>query len=259
MLFTNLVQANLRTKYLGRNIEYYSRLSSTNDEAWELVKESASHGTIVITDNQFNGKGRYGNHWSSYPDKSLTFSIILYDFDQENMMPAIIGISVCKALKKFNFNIKLKWPNDLILSKKKIGGILCESKMLKNQKKAMAIGIGINVNETIDDIPPELHARATSLYCISNQCHQRERILAEVLNYIEKIILKKNENENFIIKEWESLCMHMNSNVSFHANDKKINGRFLSLRSNGSALMMVGDSEKEFSSGIINIHKDEKP
>ena len=259
MVFTNLVQANLSTKYLGRNIEYYSRLSSTNDEAWELVKESVSHGTIVITDNQFNGKGQYGNQWRSYPDKSLTFSIILNDLNQENMMPAIIGISVCRALKKFDFNIKLKWPNDLILEKKKVGGILCESKILKNQKKTMVIGIGINVNETTNDILPELQASATSLYSISNQSHQRERILAEILNYIEKIILKKNENENFIIKEWEALCVHMNSNVSFHTNDKKINGKFLSLRSNGSALIMVGDSKKEFSSGIINIYEDVKP
>ena len=66
MIFTQLIQTNLRTKELGKKIEYYNRLDSTNEEAWELIEEEREnqHGTIVITENQIKGKGRKENSWS---------------------------------------------------------------------------------------------------------------------------------------------------------------------------------------------------
>ena len=64
MIFTNLIQTNLRTKIFGKDIEYYQRLESTNIESWELIEEeNASHGMIVITDDQYKGKGRNNNSW----------------------------------------------------------------------------------------------------------------------------------------------------------------------------------------------------
>ena len=72
MIFTQLIQTNLRTKELGKNIEYYNRLDSTNTEAWELVEENKNHGTIIITENQTNGKGQ--------KNKSTSFSSILLNY-----------------------------------------------------------------------------------------------------------------------------------------------------------------------------------
>ena len=81
MIFTNLIQTNLRTEELGKQIEYYQRIGSTNKEAWELIDlEEARHGTIVITDNQLSGKGRNGNNWFMSPSKGLAMSIILKYF-----------------------------------------------------------------------------------------------------------------------------------------------------------------------------------
>ena len=68
MIFTNLIQTNLRTKNFGKDIEYYQRLESTNIESWELIEEgNASHGMIVITDDQYKGKGRNNNSWFMSP------------------------------------------------------------------------------------------------------------------------------------------------------------------------------------------------
>lgn len=78
MIFTNLIQTNLRTKTFGKRIEYYQRIGSTNKEAWELINTGeADHGTIIITDNQFSGKGRENNEWHMSPSKSLAMSIII--------------------------------------------------------------------------------------------------------------------------------------------------------------------------------------
>ena len=132
MLFTNLVQTNLKTRILGQQIEYYTRLESTNSEAWEIIDEGAKPGSLVVTDNQFSGKGRANRKWTAAPDKSLTFSLLLFpdlDPNLSGWFPIISGLSVQKALLNFDTDVRLKWPNDLILDAKKVGGILCESKV----------------------------------------------------------------------------------------------------------------------------------
>ena len=77
MIFTQLIQTNLRTKELGKNVEYYNRLDSTNEEAWELIDEGNQHGSIIITENQIKGKGRQNNNWSMVAGKGLAFTLIL--------------------------------------------------------------------------------------------------------------------------------------------------------------------------------------
>jgi len=73
MIFTNLVQANLKTRFLGRQIEYYGRLESTNSEAWEIIDEGVQSGALLITDNQYNGRGRFDQKWYASPDKVSHF------------------------------------------------------------------------------------------------------------------------------------------------------------------------------------------
>ena len=105
MIFSNLVDANLNTDFIGRNLEYYARLNSTNDEAWELVAEKVPNGSVIITDNQFKGKGRFGNEWISTPSMSLTFSLILHGLQNLQKLPLMIGVSICEALKEFDFEL----------------------------------------------------------------------------------------------------------------------------------------------------------
>ena len=115
-------------------------------------------GAIVITDNQYEGKGRNNRHWLSISNKSLTFSILINKIIPAELIawiPLIVSISIEKALSNFNINITLKWPNDLILDNKKLGGILCESKIIGNSLKKIVIGIGLNINETINELNSE--------------------------------------------------------------------------------------------------------
>ena len=188
MLFTNLVQANLKTRVLGQQIEYYTRLESTNSEAWEIIDDGAQSGAVVVTDNQFQGKGRADRQWSAAPDKSLTFSLLLFTKLEANLsgwLPILSGVAVYQALKYFDIDVELKWPNDLILDGKKLGGILCESKVKDNRMHEVVIGIGLNVNETKDDFDEALQSTATSMHIQSGKFYQRERVLAGILNCIE--------------------------------------------------------------------------
>ena len=253
MIFSNLVDANLNTDFIGRNLEYYSRLASTNDEAWELITEKAPSGSIVITDNQFKGRGRFGNEWISAPSMGLTFSLILYDLKNLHKLPFMIGISVCEALKELNFKVKLKWPNDIILNDKKIGGILCESKNINNGK-TVVIGLGMNVNEKTDDFPDNLKKSAISLSMVSNKTFQRERVLAKILNHFEKnlnLIEKKNLE---VFKKWESFCKKIKKKITFHYNNVNVVGRFINISDKGNAIIEINNRQEEFSSGIVEIN-----
>ena len=251
MLFANLVQANLKTKNLGQQIEYYTRLRSTNKEAWNLSNNGAQSGAIVITDNQYEGKGRNNRHWLSISNKSLTFSILINKIIPAELIawiPLIVNISIEKALSNFNINITLKWPNDLILDNKKLGGILCESKIIGSSLKKIVIGIGLNINETIDELNQTIQNTATSLYSNSGKLYQREKILAEILNQMEPIIDGFPKNMNLVRNNWESACYHMNKKIEFHHGSKKVKGEFIGLGETGSAILDIKGSKSE----IIN-------
>ena len=255
MLFTNLIQANLKTRILGQQIEYYTRLESTNSEAWEIIDEGAKPGSLVVTDNQLSGKGRANRKWTAAPDKSLTFSLLLFpdlDPNLSGWFPIISGLSVQKALLNFDTDVRLKWPNDLILDAKKVGGIRCESKVKGNKLKQVVIGIGLNVNETMDDFDGSLQSTATSLHMSSDKFYQRERVLAEILNALEPLFEGLPNNRDMIRTEWESACGHMNESVQFHHGDEIVEGIFKSLGEAGSAVLEIDGQENRFYSGEIS-------
>jgi len=151
MLFTQLIQANLTTQILGRTIEHYAVTDSTNSDALELASEGAQEGTVVTTDNQTAGRGRHGRSWFCGVGKGLAFSVILRpetDGKSAGLLPLLAGVAVAEVLEQFNLQAALKWPNDILLNKKKCGGILTEGKFQGNLLSSTVIGIGINVNES---------------------------------------------------------------------------------------------------------------
>ena len=254
MLFTNLVQTNLRTKFLGQHIEYFTRLKSTNEEAWELADNGAKSGTIIITDNQFGGKGRDGRVWLAVPNKGLSFSILVekkIPAKLSGWLPILAGLSINKALSNFDIDISLKWPNDITLDGRKIGGVLCESKIKGELVYKAVIGIGLNINENKEELDPCLESIATSLHIHSEKIFQRERILAQILNEIEPVIEKFPENINSIQTDWSSNCTHLDKKIEFNSGSKMISGIFKGLGKNGSAILKVDQSELEFHSGEI--------
>ena len=249
MIFNQLIQTNLRTKELGKKVEYYNRLESTNIEAWVLIDDGNQHGTIVITDNQINGKGRKNNSWSMAPGKGLSFSLIL-DKQYPNIYSGFIslaaGISVAESLKKRNVDSYLKWPNDIFASDKKLGGILCESKLNKNQIEKIVIGVGINVNETITEHPHEIQNNITTMFNITNHAHQRELIVAEFVNCFERLLIEISTNTNNIIEKWLKHCLHLDSNISFYDNGKIKEGLFVGLDENGFAKIKINEEIQIF-------------
>ncbi|MEE8335904.1 MAG: biotin--[acetyl-CoA-carboxylase] ligase [Candidatus Neomarinimicrobiota bacterium] len=253
MLSITKIQEKLTGQWIGKKIKYYSELNSTNKKAWELITTAAQAGTVVITDNQTEGRGRGGRLWESSPGKGLTFTIILYpgiNAELAGIYPLLTGLALIEALAVFKVIAKLKWPNDIILGGKKLGGILCESKLAGLKLNQLIIGIGLNINEP--EFQQGLKAAATSLFMETGLYFDREKVLAEILNRLESNLHEFNKNgQEIILKTWEKHCFHLKEEISFHYGDNIIKGKFMGLGSGGAAKIKTRDRELYFPSGEI--------
>ncbi|MBI88764.1 MAG: biotin--[acetyl-CoA-carboxylase] ligase [Candidatus Marinimicrobia bacterium] len=251
MIFTNLIKTNLRTTQFGKDIEYYQRIDSTNSEAWELIKENkASNGMIVITDNQYEGKGRNNNKWFMSPSKGLAMSIILtnpFPVKTAKLIPLAAGVAAAKMLENRGAIPKLKWPNDIFIGNKKCGGILCETKMSNNQVKSMVIGFGININENENDLPKEIINSSTSLSIETGHSNQRELVCAILITYFENLLMDIDS----VRKNWQNYCYHLDQPISFSHDNLSYEGIFKGIDKNGHAIIKIGNNLKNFPSIII--------
>ena len=142
--FPLILKQNIITGYV------YDTLTSTNSQAWQLLDEKLSPPFVVIAKEQTSGKGQRGNIWRSnlgglYLSMALDFHCSI-EFINDLILWSVYGIA--GGLNKLNIPVKIKWLNDLILAEKKLGGILCETKIEKNHIKKIVIGVGINYQNT---------------------------------------------------------------------------------------------------------------
>lgn len=252
MFNLNLYQKNLTTSFIGQSIKHFTKLDSTNTKAWELISEKAENGTVVITDNQTKGRGRQSNKWFSLPGKSLTFSIILYPNappNQINLYSLLAGLAITDCLIEKNIDVQLKWPNDILINNKKVGGILCESKISGGFIKSMVIGIGLNINEDISEFPEHLRNSATSLKTEIGKQYQLEILLANILSHSENRLNSKDSKSKLL--DWEKRCSHLNQQVTFCNGNNIVKGIFNGLSSTGQAILTINDDELKFDSGEI--------
>lgn len=167
-------------------ILHYDQLPSTNDLALELASKDASEGTVVLTDHQTQGRGRFRKKWASRPEKDLLFSILLRPRLSPSAVPILTHFaarSVASVLEEeFSLPAKLKKPNDVLVEGKKISGILTEGSSSKNRMDYCIVGIGLNVNSRKRDLP----AGATSIYLETEKKADKFSILDSILNHFWK-------------------------------------------------------------------------
>jgi BirA family transcriptional regulator, biotin operon repressor / biotin---[acetyl-CoA-carboxylase] ligase len=160
---------------------------STNDIALEWLEKPDTHeGCIVITDNQTAGRGQRGNSWISAPGLNLTFSIILKPtsllIKDQFIFNMAVSLSIVDVLEKIlpDSAVKIKWPNDIYVDEKKIGGILIENTLEPPFMKTAIVGIGLNVNQrkfTLEKI--------TSLRLLTDKKFKLEQILENLILSLE--------------------------------------------------------------------------
>ena len=253
MFSTELLQDYLKTEFLGHQINYKAATKSTNEDAWEQIKDGCEEGAIFITDSQLKGRGRRNNKWVDTPNKSLTISFILHPetkWDKLELLSLLTGVSIVQGIKlSTSIQTGLKWPNDIMLYRKKIGGILIESRSISNRLQVV-VGIGLNINETMEDFPDFLKFQTTSLSIHSDILYNREKILSAILKEFEQLYVKKWDD---IIPIWSKYCIHKDSEVTFHTDKGLYKGIFLGISPIGHAEIHINGGKQTFSSGMIKL------
>lgn len=204
-LTSDSVRSLLATKTLGTRIEVHEQLESTNREAFALAQAGAEHGTVVVAEGQTHGRGRLGRSWFSPHGINLYCSIIVKtsalpaSFSRWlSWLPLATALGVAEAIEKCaGLSTALKWPNDLLVRERKIGGILCESGTTVSSGPFQVIGIGINVNGTNNDFPPDLQDSSTTIHQeigrLLDRNHLLSRLLLEVEDCLTELATKGNQ------------------------------------------------------------------
>jgi BirA family biotin operon repressor/biotin-[acetyl-CoA-carboxylase] ligase len=164
------------------------------------------------------------------------------------LLPLLTGVSIVQSIKSSaSIQTGLKWPNDIMLNGKKMGGILIESRTTQN-RLGVVVGVGLNINETKQDIPNFLKDQTTSLAIYSEASCNREQILSAVLNKFERLYIQEWDS---IIPIWRKYCIHKDSVVVFHTENGLHQGIFQGISSDGHAEIQINGKTQTFPSGMI--------
>lgn len=180
------IHEHRKTKWLGKDIVFHETLSSTNLWAKQHVA-ALTHGTIVVADEQTQGRGRMGRQWDSSKGDGIWMTMLLrpgLPMSDGGKITQMAAVAMHQAVvKETGLPVKIKWPNDLLIEEKKICGILTEMTGELNRMEQLFVGIGVNVNQK--RFPRDICQTAASLYSASHQRFSRSRLLAAFLNHFE--------------------------------------------------------------------------
>lgn len=179
------------TRLLGRPLHFFDTIDSTNTSAARLAREDAAEGTVVIADAQTGGKGRLGRSWVSPPGVNLYLSVILRPRKPASAAPQLsllASVAVAETIvQQTQLVPSIKWPNDVLVSGKKVCGILTEMQANGPQLRSVIVGIGVNINAPLASFPEELQDRASSLFLMRGEPVDRAAFAVSLLTHLEKL------------------------------------------------------------------------
>lgn len=182
------LESLMYTEWAGREVFYFAETDSTNIRAKSLAEQGVSHGTLVVADMQYAGKGRRGRGWVSATGTSIYMSVILrpvFSPVKAPMLTLVMAYSVSQAIRELeDLDVMIKWPNDLVLNGKKICGILTEMSAEIDYVNHVVIGVGVNTNE--ERFPDEIKQTATSLQMEKGSRIKRAGLIACIMKKFEE-------------------------------------------------------------------------
>ena len=218
LLAPDMLKARLKGSLFGKHIYHFLRTDSTNRVAMELGTAGETEGAVVLAEEQTAGRGRAGREWYSERGTGIYVTLLLrpkISPVQAPLLTMMAGLSVRAAIQaQSGTTVDLKWPNDLMLEGKKIGGILTEMYAEPTQVRFVIVGIGINANQ--EKFPSELAAMATSLRAHTGRSQSRMELVVRLLREFE------NDYNRFLREGSASVTQRFEA-VSSYARGKRVN------------------------------------
>jgi BirA family biotin operon repressor/biotin-[acetyl-CoA-carboxylase] ligase len=244
------ISAGLNSARIGRRLICYRETGSTNENAFKLAEEGAEEGTVVVAESQLRGKGRLGRHWESPAGVNLYCSVIL----RPPILPAraaqLTFLSVVAAARAIeavtSLRPSIKWPNDLLLSGKKVAGLLNEMSAETEKVNFIVLGIGVNLNMDLAQFPADLRHPATSLFLETGKLVCRldfARALLEALDALYDTYLLNGYDP--VREEWLARCKFLGKKVRIAFQKNEINGTATGIDEEGALLVRLPDGGVE--------------
>jgi len=227
-------------------VHHFETLDSTNNYAKELAAREAPEGTVVIAETQTGGRGRLGRDWNSPPGVGLYVSVVLRPMLPPMELPQITltaAVAVVRAVRRVTGMAPgIKWPNDLLLNGKKLGGILTEMETESDRIRHVVIGLGLNVNNL--DFPTELTGIAASLAQALGRTFSRVELLQAWLEEFEALYGRfLNQGFPEILEEWKLYAVTLGRAVTVQQGPRKISGQAVDVASDGALLLQTPGGE----------------
>lgn len=237
------IKYKLNTHFIGKEVYYKEIINSTQDFIRQLGLKGAPEGAVVFAEVQKEGRGRLQRQWVSSRG-GIYFSLLLkpsfLSIQEVSKITLLIALGCLRGIKKATgVECSVKWPNDIFLGEKKLGGILCEMNAEIDRINFITIGVGINVNTR--DLPSQATSLFLNLKKKVAQVEIAKRILEEIENYYNQV---KRFGFSNLLKEWERFCFLWGKRVKVKVFNEVIEGKAVGIDKNGYLLL-------RFDSGLI--------
>ncbi|MBW2039401.1 MAG: biotin--[acetyl-CoA-carboxylase] ligase [Deltaproteobacteria bacterium] len=253
------IQAGLGTQVFGHRIHAFSQVDSTNEVAFRLAMEGAKEGEVVVAEAQTRGKGRMRRSWESPLGFNIYLSLILRPKIPPSRIPLITlmaAVASAEAIEEVTaLAPTIKWPNDLLTRRRKLGGILTEADMEMDRINFVILGIGINVNMPRNFFPLPLKDRATSLREELGREISRAVLIQALLRKMEVWYRRLSENKGGELRQrWEDLSQVKGREVEVSFMGEMIKGKALGIDEDGALLVQeAGGRVKRIVAGDVRV------
>ncbi len=240
---------------LGQPLHCFETLGSTNDFAKEQAANDAPHGTLVVADDQTAGRGRGERKWLASKGSGLALSLILRPgstkVENTGGVGCLTALAVCEALQEYNIRGEIKWPNDVLIAGRKVGGVLVEAAWEAMELRWMVVGVGVNVKP--DSIPPEgeIEYPATSVEVELGHTMDRWAFLRTILRHF---------SEGWFHLGSEAITRSIEQRLAFHGSEVELigagttlRGKLQGIRPDGRLRLLTSKGELEIAAGEIRL------
>ena len=184
------MRAALGSAVIGREIIVLDQTGSTNDAILQTATPNSSEGLVLFAEHQTAGRGQRGNRWESAATKGLWFSILLrprIEINRSPLLTAWAADTISEAIEnEFSLKTTIKLPNDVQIDGRKVAGVLVEMRAREKAPYSAIVGIGINVNQALEDFPKELQSRAISLAIALGRQVDRQNFAIALLRDLDR-------------------------------------------------------------------------
>ncbi len=233
---------------IGKKIINFSKIDSTS----KYIKDNLFQlelGTIVMADYQSNGYGRKNRTWIDKKKENLTFSFLIKQrvTDKTNLISQLIGVAIINSLKDLNIEATIKWPNDILITNKKVAGILVETKILKDEIY-LIIGIGLNINQM--QFEQEISSKATSLKVATGKSYIIEEVLDIIILHINKLLLAFNNQDYSFLQICREKNALLNKLVTLETSEQ---AKVIDIDNDGNLVVLINNKERKYFGSEITL------